>query len=98
MSKENLRMQMLAGIITEGQYKAKLNENVDIELVKKYHSILEDIGDWELAGDLEDIIEAANGFDTFSEFLQEEFNTLEEEDPETVEEIKNALRANGIKF
>ena len=28
MNKETLRMQMLAGIITEGQYKAKLNENV----------------------------------------------------------------------
>ncbi len=27
MTKEQLRMQMLAGIITEGQYKAKLNEN-----------------------------------------------------------------------
>jgi hypothetical protein len=27
MSKGNLRMQMLAGIINEGQYKAKLNEN-----------------------------------------------------------------------
>ena len=26
MSKENLRMQMLAGVITEDQYKAKLNE------------------------------------------------------------------------
>ena len=26
MKKEQLRMQMLAGIITEGQYKAKLNE------------------------------------------------------------------------
>jgi hypothetical protein len=26
MTKEQLRMQMLAGIITEGQYKAKLNE------------------------------------------------------------------------
>ena len=26
MNKEQLRMQMLAGIITEGQYKAKLNE------------------------------------------------------------------------
>ena len=26
-NKETLRMQMLAGIITEGQYKAKLNEN-----------------------------------------------------------------------
>jgi hypothetical protein len=27
VNKETLRMQMLAGIITEGQYKAKLNEN-----------------------------------------------------------------------
>jgi hypothetical protein len=27
MNKETFRMQMLAGIITEGQYKAKLNEN-----------------------------------------------------------------------
>ena len=27
MNKETLRMQMLAGIITEGQYKQKLNEN-----------------------------------------------------------------------
>jgi len=27
MNKETLRMQMLAGIITEGQYKVKLNEN-----------------------------------------------------------------------
>jgi len=29
MNKEILRMQMLAGIITEGQYKAKLNENIE---------------------------------------------------------------------
>jgi hypothetical protein len=29
MKKETLRMQMLAGIITEGQYVAKLNENED---------------------------------------------------------------------
>ena len=28
MTQEQLRMQMLAGIITEGQYKAKLNENI----------------------------------------------------------------------
>ena len=27
MTQEQLRMQMLAGIITEGQYKAKLNED-----------------------------------------------------------------------
>jgi hypothetical protein len=29
MTQEQLRMQMLAGIITEGQYKARLNENDD---------------------------------------------------------------------
>ncbi len=38
MNKETLRMQMLAGVITEGQYKQKLNEgrNMDelINLVK----------------------------------------------------------------
>lgn len=28
MTKDQLRMQMLAGIITEGQYKAKLNEGI----------------------------------------------------------------------
>ena len=35
MNKEQLRMQMLAGIITEGQYKAKLNEaNEDLIILK----------------------------------------------------------------
>jgi len=32
MTNEQLRMQMLAGIITEGEYKAKLNENIDLSL------------------------------------------------------------------
>ena len=38
MEKETLRMQMLAGIITESQYKEKINENsiegIDVSLVK----------------------------------------------------------------
>ncbi len=29
MNKETLRMQMLAGVITESQYKAQLNENIE---------------------------------------------------------------------
>lgn len=29
MNKETLRMKMLAGIITESEYKAKLNENIE---------------------------------------------------------------------
>jgi selenocysteine-specific translation elongation factor len=43
MNKETLRMQMLAGIITEGQYKVKLNENesakpieITVELTNKF--------------------------------------------------------------
>jgi hypothetical protein len=35
MDKEQLRMQMLAGIITEGEYKAKLEENKFLNFFKK---------------------------------------------------------------
>ena len=35
MNKEQLRMQMLAGIITEGQYKVKLNENIAVAEVRR---------------------------------------------------------------
>jgi Tat protein secretion system quality control protein TatD with DNase activity len=33
MTQEQLRMQMLAGIITEGQYKAKLNEEEGTDIL-----------------------------------------------------------------
>ena len=40
MNKEQLRMQMLSGIITESEYKAKLNENENanrmLELIEMY--------------------------------------------------------------
>ena len=32
MTQEQLRMQMLAGIITEGQYKEMLNENEELSI------------------------------------------------------------------
>jgi len=35
MAQDKLRMQMLAGIITEGQYKVKLNENVAVDEVRR---------------------------------------------------------------
>ncbi len=35
MDKETLRMQMLSGIITEGEYKAKLEESKDLLLLWK---------------------------------------------------------------
>jgi hypothetical protein len=40
MTQEQLRMQMLAGIITEGQYKAMLNENEDISTIEDLESYL----------------------------------------------------------
>ena len=36
MDKETLRMQMLAGVITEGEYKAKLQENEEKESLNEH--------------------------------------------------------------
>lgn len=47
MSKETIRMQMLAGIITEGQYRSQLNEN-------NYSIVAKDNGDELISGDSED--------------------------------------------
>jgi len=65
MTQEQLRMQMLAGIITESQYKAKLNENDEYSLVKQefetspnkasYNQVLDVINGFEGAGDEEKI-------------------------------------------
>ena len=50
MTQEQLRMQMLAGIITEGQYKVKLNEINSEEMTKErspedLKRVLNDIAD-----------------------------------------------------
>jgi hypothetical protein len=42
MTKEQLRMQMLAGIITESEYKLRLNEDLD-SMKKKLHQEIEGI-------------------------------------------------------
>jgi hypothetical protein len=65
MNNEFLKMQKLAGLITEGQYKAKLNESDSYELVKQefdnspnnasYDQVLDVINSFEGAGDEEEI-------------------------------------------
>jgi hypothetical protein len=52
MEKDTLRMQFLSGVITEGQYKVKLQENMDSnmgkeELIKK----IKNLGDFGFTGD-----------------------------------------------
>jgi hypothetical protein len=48
MNKEQLRMQMLAGIITESEYKVKLNENItelEVKWTPEYYEATEKYGD-----------------------------------------------------
>jgi hypothetical protein len=40
MNKEFLHMQKLAGLITEGEYKAKMNENENISTIEDLESYL----------------------------------------------------------
>ena len=55
MNKETLRMQMLSGIITEGEYKAKLNENISDLEVKWLKDNLEEYYEKGLADDFKTI-------------------------------------------
>jgi hypothetical protein len=90
MKKEQLRMQMLAGIITESQYKAKLNEGTDWALLRKYVEELSknvvrpdlyksNFNVWEMAL-FYDYDEAVNNnFIEADEISKEEFNNLHNE-------------------
>jgi hypothetical protein len=72
MTQEQLRMQMLAGIITEGQYKAKLNENIE-----DYY------GEIQAAED-----EFAGGMETGSYTEEEYLNTLLDASNEELEDFQ----------
>jgi hypothetical protein len=71
MKKEQLRMQMLAGIITEGEYKAKLNKNRTAEelfQMFKDEDLLNDRREY----DIEDLMSA------YPNLSQEEAEKLEQ--------------------
>jgi len=89
MSKENLRMQMLAGLITESQYKAKLNEIITDD-VKQY---LEDRFEEELEGG--DDYEEAPGETHIFTLEQDVYGDSEEYDDadlfdKAAEQLKNS--------
>jgi hypothetical protein len=76
MTKEQLRMQMLAGIITEGQYKEKLNENeslvTEARNFKKAKQALIDFNNGKIGEDdmVKSVVKSL-GF-KFDEFSEEE--------------------------
>jgi hypothetical protein len=71
MTQEQLRMQMLAGIITEGEYKIKLNENrtaKELFQMFKDEDLLNDRREY----DIEDLMSA------YPNLSQEEAEKLEQ--------------------
>jgi len=67
MTQEQLRMQMLAGIITEGQYKEKLDEGNNlndkvIQAINLYDNLTDrqDIDLYDLDSDIENIVGIGN--------------------------------------
>jgi hypothetical protein len=71
MTQEQLRMQMLAGIITESQYKKMLNENITAEelfQMFKNEDLLNDRREY----DIEDLMSA------YPDLSQEEAEKLEQ--------------------
>ena len=106
MNKETLRMQMLAGIITEGQYKAKLNEMSDegiTDVIEQFgwyfdDGILGGVGSGG-AGYYDAISDEISGYD-LNEFNEEAFNkwydTFNMESFSTVE--LNAEEEEGYEF
>ncbi len=68
MTQEQLRMQMLAGIITESEYKAKLDENqVNNKYVVKDEELSDEDGDFY-------IIDRQKALDYLSQFDNEDVN------------------------
>ncbi len=85
MNKETLRMQMLSGIITEGEYKVKLNENQNIDNIIKNLSSAYDLSTFESFKDevefsdlMDEIIAQMNNGvkPDYSNMNQDEINNL----------------------
>ena len=79
MNKEQLRMQMLAGIITEGEYKAKLNE---------YRDYITDEDDEPYTGEGEPLIST-------HEFLDYMFNLLSQAGYDLPEDVKEVIEGEA---
>lgn len=89
MTQEQLRMQMLAGIITESQYKEKLNE-INFDLDNKIYSLS---GNPDNLEKLKQII--IKGIDDIIKHVADQFGTNTADDLYTfVEKIK---MANDLK-
>ena len=99
MNKETLRMQMLAGLITESEYKAKLNENIEdyygeIQSAEDEFAGGMETGDYTKEEYLNDLLDASNeeledfqgGYYDIAKILSD---LNDEEKQEAITNIKN---------
>ena len=77
MNKETLRMQMLAGIITESQYAAKLNENEGMKVTFLKQDEAEALPD-EPTNEYEEDVMDAYLFDTDQMLFDRTYSSLED--------------------
>ena len=84
MDKEQLRMQMLAGVITEGEYKAKLEENKFLNFFKKKEDSTISL----FKKDAAKLINNVNNDEKLSD----------EEKSKSIKDIKDAFKAQVQKY
>jgi hypothetical protein len=94
MNKETLRMQMLAGLITESQYKAKLKENISNSVEELAGKLRQSFPDADIKvqniegtddGDMEvvindDIFIAEGAYDAWDAMVGEEEESFQNDD------------------
>ncbi len=68
--------------------------NIDQNKLKQYHSFLLKLGGGDLAGDYKDMLDKANQYTSFEEFVNDDIETLAGEDEEQASEIRQWVDSN----
>ena len=71
-----------------------INENIDTSKLRSYYSYLLKIGGVDLAGEYKDILNKANQYDSFEEFVDEDILILSQDDEDQANKIKQWVKIN----
>jgi hypothetical protein len=101
ISEEFLKMQKLAGLITEGEYKEKINEVLDDNTIKMVfdEKIQDDykplIGTDPIYDGLEKVLNSPELLQKVTEWVN---NMLEDEDDEEIEDMTGAYTSDAVDY
>jgi hypothetical protein len=74
--------------------KNNLSENIDQNKLVDYYDFLLKLGGEDLAGEYGDMLNTANQFNSFEEFVNDDINTLAQEDRRQANKIKQWVSNN----